>query len=374
MDVVQQWRDFLASEPSLTEDESAAREEALQELTLAAMADDAQTRAAVVEAFRDQSGARLRQALGSVVLPPREELAEEPARWWSHPEVRTDPAVMPVAMALSLPPASVLLEEADFRTDPLSMCTSWFAGPAARRQLDASVDAEPQRSDGQRLTHVIHVNLADESSNQGPEAFASTGLPDHGALQLFHDLSTEGWDDESDPTAWQVRWLPLADGDEVSLTDGAADSMVPLNPQVVPTVPSPLEPSLNDEEYDRYARAHAWLEELGHEMNTMAGPDGPDFDERLTPWDDSYEPLPSLTRMSGCPSAERTEETVGILTARLPLTAQNDRHVLLLDVNPENYGQDSWFHGGHNVEVWMRASDLVRRDFSSIWCLIRTDA
>lgn len=389
MTIIDDWRSFLAAENDLPEEKAASQEASLEERTLGEMSRDPEVRKEVVRAFRDQSNPALRQALGSLVLPPRANLVDNPIWWWDHPEVRLDAETMPTALALSLPVASVLLGDDDFAADPMSMCSSWFGGPAARLRSDTDT-VVPQRSDGLPLTHVVHVDLADEAANQGPAVFARLGLPDDGAIQFFHDLTTEGWDEETDATAWRVRWLP-ADELEVPALNGAsltrrlrdrlrassasspAEDLLPLNPQIVPTIPSPLEPDLDDASFQRYQRAYDWLEELGTEMNTMARPDEFDLEDRPTPWDDGYEPLASLTRMGGYPSSERTDEITEILVAKLPLAGPDDHHVLLLDLNPDNYGRDEWFHGGHHLEVWTRHSDLESRRFDAVWCLIRTD-
>ncbi|MFC5730986.1 MULTISPECIES: DUF1963 domain-containing protein [Nocardioides] len=376
MDLVARWAELLRAEATLPEHETEVIEAALVSDTLTALAAGGAEREAILIAFRESEGTdeALRHALGTVLFPPFPRAVLHPDEYRSHPEVAFDADRMPVGVALGLPVAEDLVETG---SDPLDFARSWFCGRPAVPG-DVSGWEWPTRSDGAPLTHVVQVDLASEVLNQGEDHFALTGLPGDGVIQLFHDLETFGWDTTDDTTAWHVAWHPIPAGEEVDLEvaeGGPLDAVpaFPINPQLLATVPSPLDlTDASDEEWTRFERARQWLEQSAYEMNLMAD----DHRGRLTPWDDDYEPLPPISRMGGFGHAETNKELLDVLDQQLPLTGDDD-HVLLFDVNPlaitETDALINWFHGRRHLEVWMRRSDLDSRRFDHVWCVIRTD-
>lgn len=370
MSLVDDWRALLASEGSLPELEFERREEELRQASWEALRRGGSERVTLIQAFRDTDDEDLRWCLEGVILPPCVRAAVEPDEYRSHPEVRFDANQMPIKVALGLPVAADLADMPGFKASPLAWTTSWFGGSPATP--DGGSWRRPVRSDGTQLIHVVQVDLAQESTNQDSALFGSTGLPDDGMIQFFHDGETDGWEPDADATAWHVRWIPATDPENLSVI--VADSighrlpLRPINAQTTATVPAFLDRGTEDER-ERYQRAADWLEHAPLMQNAMAG----EKSEPLTPWDQNYEAPQSVSRMGGFGYAERSAEVERLLSKVLPLVA-GDAHVTLFDINPLSIGEPHRFHGGRHVEVWARQSDVRARRFEKVWAIIRTDA
>lgn len=378
MDLVTRWKQLVRAEGVLSEDELEVQQGLLTQVTLEALRAGGEEREALISAFAAAAhlDPDLHDALGSVILPPAHRAARHPEEYREHPEVRFDAERMPLRAALGLPVADLSHDMAakaeDFR--------SWFGGRPALVPGEAAGWQWPCRADGRPLTHVVQVDLAHEALNQGEDLYPRTGLPDDGIVCLFHALETFGWDSTDDSTAWRVLWQPQDARDEagevepVSPAAPNAAPPFPINPQVVATAPTPLDlEDAGDEEWERYDRAVEWLEQFAHEANAM----GTSEADRLTPWQEDYEPVAPLSRMGGFGHADTHAELTDVLHEKLPLAEEGDGYYLLFDVNPLAITDTSvlttWFHGGRHLEVWLRRSDLVARNFTNVWCVIRTD-
>ncbi len=214
---------------------------------------------------------------------------------------------------------------------------------------------------------------------------ARAGLPETGILQIFHDLTTCGEPSDGDLHAWQVRWLADPDGElresatsapwPQDLPEEDRVAAVPINADIAPTIPSPLDvSSLSDGELERYVRLRAYLDGWPTTRN-IAGrslrptdPDEPQGD----PWAPGYVPAQPLSHLGGVGYVETNPDHVEVLNAALPVTG-DDAHVLLADINPRQFTDADWFHGGRHLEVWIRRSDLDAECFGLVWCFIRTD-
>lgn len=395
MDIVARWRAHVASQTEMVPAMWDREHEELLVATAAVLQQEGPERDALISAFRAARSEddEFRWALAEVLIPNLSEASLDPTVVLEHPEVR------PVAAKLSVRPALALSVLHRYDDEPIDVddYQSWFAGSPAAVDLPEGgspapgVDLDPTRADGTALTHVLQLNLRAESHNQGQEFLARVGLPSDGILNVFHDLETFGSEPDDDPSAWRVTWRPVPD-DEVPLlpTDRpSAEPAVPLNPQLMLTVESPLNhPELTDPEFERYERLLNLLEAAPYDSNPSFDPVGDlddldvDEGEPLSPWDEDFEPVEPLSRWGGFAAAERNEELSAVLHKRLPVEV-GDEHLLLLDLNPQavrrelgisqpSSGMGDWFHTRH-LEVWARASDTAARNFANVWCFIRTD-
>lgn len=375
--LVRRWREFLAQEPDLPLHRADAISQRLTEETAALLAAGGEDRGVLLDAYAgdDDLGA----AIGSALLPPPARAVRDHEALRGHPEVGFGPAELPLRTSLSLPVAEMLVDHEGFRAEPLAWTGSWFAGLPAVALGHREEHSWPVRSDGAPLTHVVQVDLAAESANQGLEELGGTGLPDDGVLQVFHDLETYGDDEDADPSGWAVRWITTFMPDELTIADAPPGlsvlPAVPINAQTnltAPDLPEDLRRRWRDEDVQRYDRVRDWLELSAAEANMMATGPGTE----LTPWHDGFVPPPHVSRAAGFPATAITDRLRSVLDARLPL-AGADEHVLLIDVNPLQLDRhvpasEHWFHGGHHLEVWIRAGDLAARRFDSCWAFIRT--
>ncbi|MQW75371.1 DUF1963 domain-containing protein [Nocardioides sp. dk4132] len=303
-----------------------------------------------------------------------------PEDFRADPRVHLGPEVLALPAALALPTVQDEVAAA-VRRDPLGRgWLSWFGAVPVVPAGDSF--PWPRRSDGRPLAHVLQLDLEAERRNHRAARFDLTGLPGDGLLQFFHDLETYGEPGDANSLAWQVRWLPKAEDHASSfalaaapddLEPGCRAELMPLNTEVFATARSPLDlpDDLPDDVQERYGRVFDWLNEYPYARNTLSRSDDRN---PLTPWQDGYEPLAPVSRAGGHGFVEENPDYREHLEQALPL-APGDSHVLLLELNPDQLGAPSdWFHGVRPVQVWIRASDLARRDFHEVWAQIRTDA
>ncbi len=240
---------------------------------------------------------------------------------------------------------------------------SWLGGPAV-----GPLARWPERHDGKKLAHVATLHLGeiadvvDEDHRKAwgpgmPDRYApSLSLPDSGALEIFHDGETSGYDqsDRADG-AWQVRWSPAPDGSVVDAP--AADAPTGVCQVVIPyasfSIRSPEDAiGLPEEEFNRVERANNAILDAWQSF-FMAGR------EKV------YTPLSHLYGHSW----KGTDELNDTLARVLPL-ASADEHVLILDLESWTH-LEGWFGDAGHLEVWMRRSDLATRNFDAAWCFIR---
>ncbi|ROQ41553.1 uncharacterized protein DUF1963 [Frondihabitans sp. PhB188] len=241
---------------------------------------------------------------------------------------------------------------------------SWLGGPA----LGLAAEEWPRRPDGIPLAHVATVNLWAVDQCLGVETQADWpnaigGLPDHGVLQVFHDLTqTHGTDaDDRDSGGWKVQWIP--DPDFTVLANGPADLELPSDAcqafHLFATWSIPAESAAARESTkaftanQRALQAYQWM--WSWQRTMIRG----------------SRPLP-ITHLYGHSQAGDLEAVEAILPACLPLTEPGDRYRLVLDIESWT-ALEGWFGDACPLEVWMRQSELDARDFDSAWCIVRAD-
>lgn len=237
---------------------------------------------------------------------------------------------------------------------------SWVGGPAVH-----PLPAWPRRPDRAPLAHVMTVSLADVDSWGQDDRHAwpdhRQGLPTTGALEVFHDLQTYGWEVADRETgAWLVRWVEQPD--HMRFAEAPDD------------VDPPTE----------VCQAGMFLP--GFSLRSpaeclMAGHDGFDAAELVTEqfqraWlfqrtgSAAGHPVP-VTHVYGH-SQNGAAPALRVLADALPLEAENDSYRLILDIESWTHLYE-WFGDAAPLEVWMRDSDLRNRRFDRAWCIMRTD-
>jgi len=234
---------------------------------------------------------------------------------------------------------------------------SWWGGPAATPTPDW-----PRRRDGVPLAHVLSIHLGHLRWWDDPDIYTAWGspdlwLPDHGVLQIFSDLRTDGFGvDDGELGAWRVRWIvpdeprglvepPVgAQPPHAHLVDGYDGFMVPASCDL----PADL---AGREEADEVnvALARAWDWQV--HQRALKHP-------------------PAATHLYGYSSLgyRRIKQH---LDRVLPCET-TDHHRLLAELVP-NPVLPGWFTDGVHLEVWLRDSDLQTRRFNAAWCLLRSD-
>ena len=298
--------------------------------------------------------------------PPLAGPAAEVTTWLHHPAVHVpwladDVRFSVVLSALNLPPGRDDIDS--FWNGVVHL--SWLGGPAV-----GPLPQWPQRRDGKKLSHVASLHLTEVADVVedgyrevwGPgmpdRADASRSLPDTGVLEIFHDCETFGDEPEGRADgAWLVRWVEVPDGSVAESPDGD-EGPVETCQVVIPcssfSIRSP-EDSMGLASIDlaRVERANQAVQSAWGSLSTSG--------RRKVP-----QPLSHVYGHSwkGATGA-RT-----VLAVTLPVTG-DDEHVLVLDLASWPH-LDGWFGDAGHLEVWMRRSDLAKRDFARAWCLIRT--
>lgn len=267
--------------------------------------------------------------------------------------LRDDVAWSPVFTAQSFSPGRSELDELWTTGGEVS----WLGGPAI-----LPLPEWPRRRDGRPLAHVTAVALTDVDGAALPEekeAFPDhrEGLPTSGALEVFHDLETYGYEAaDGSIGGWLVRWVP--EPDRSGFAEAPADLATPTEVAQSGlflrgwTLPSTTD-FVGSERFDAAealgeAYQRAWL------FQQTRSTDG---------W-----PVP-VTHVYGHSQAGRAE-ALRVLAEVLPLEA-GDSHRLILDIESWTH-LDQWFGDAAPLEVWMRESDLTARRFDRAWCMIRT--
>ena len=236
---------------------------------------------------------------------------------------------------------------------------SWLGGPAL-----LPLPEWPRRPDGTPLAHVASISLheaavaaAEEDKAAWPEH--DEGLPDHGWLEVFHDLSVYGWDaGDRDGGSWLVRWVPEAQRPGFAEpppdldTPGAAcqAGMLLRGWSARPSGDFLSDRGQNSAaEHVQQEFQRAWSAQRNNMREALPGP---------------------VTHVYGH-SQVSTAPAVRVLRDVLPLQ-EGDRHRLVLDVESTTH-LAGWFGDSASLEVWMRQSDVAARRFDRAWCLTRTD-
>ncbi|MDY6055355.1 DUF1963 domain-containing protein [Micrococcus sp.] len=242
---------------------------------------------------------------------------------------------------------------------------NWLGGPAV------SIGAWPRNAAGVAMAHVATFHLSDahaalgDPKERGWPDEAAESLPDHGYIQVFHDLETYGYEpDDMEARGWQVTWHmddtsqarpPLVECENANAPDSTAQLGL-FYPGW--TIPSPLD--LGGLTEGAFAAADAAIHELDSAWVAQR------CLEQRAP-----HPIPS-TRLLGHSSTGNVGPREEILPAALPLSSRGDDYVLLAEI--ESWTTlNGWFGDASSLEVWMRRDDLRERRFSECWCIIRTD-
>lgn len=152
---------------------------------------------------------------------------------------------------------------------------SWLGGPAV------SAAEWPRNTAGTPLAHVATFHLGDahaalgDPNERGWPGDVADMLPDHGYLQIFHDLETYGSEpDDGEESGWLVSWHPddpsdsrppLVDDDGSTNAPEPALQLGLFSPGW--NIPSPLDfDGLTDHEFDVTDKAiealhSAWVTE-----------------------------------------------------------------------------------------------------------------
>lgn len=322
-----------------------------------------------------QLRAEIRQAEGDywgflwAILGPDRRLAwTDPDSFRTHVEVGFTAEQMPIRVSAALPRVTTFPSAK--RESKLAKYTrTWFGG----RPLGADEAQWPRAADGTPLAHVVQVGLRDEYE----ELPRAVGLPKRGILQIFHDLTTYGNPEDAEENAWSVRWLDVGSGKKLTVVERPDDlpeeariDPVPARISPMATIPSNLDfNEAEPEPYARYERIALWLEQYPYDRNAFMAPD---LCGDGSPWEeDPWLPEP-VSRLGGYGYNEYNSDYDDALREALPLGA-DDEYVMLADINPAQFTDADWFHGQRHLQVWIRSSDLARRNFDDCWCFIRTD-
>ena len=278
----------------------------------------------------------------------------------------TPPAYSPVLSEQSFPPGDdelrMLFDEG------VPVC--WLGGPA----IGGEGFDWPVNSAGTPLAHVASIGLeslagtvdADGKRAWGGGARVLDLLPESGNLEIFHDLTSFGYDPDGEPSgAWLVRWVPDAAGRPLVAGPGGGVADVDPRPtevcqQVLPvpgwSIPTweDAEPVLGAEAFDAYEAVLLDLQQSWHAQRFGEPAEYP------VPYHHVY----------GHPS--HTRGVADELLARHLPVASDDAHVLVAEFESWT-ALTGWFGDAGSLEVWMRASDLAARRFDAAWCLIRID-
>lgn len=241
---------------------------------------------------------------------------------------------------------------------------SWLGGPAV-----GPLPQWPQREDGTRLAHVATLHLgeiADVVDDKHRKTWGpgmpdrhnpSQSLPDSGALEIFHDCETSGYEQPYGASgAWHVRWVDTPDGTIINAPEDAqtpTDVCQVVIPSASFSISSPEDSiDLPDDEFNRVERANNFILEAWQSF-FMAG-----REKVCTP----------LSHVYGH-SWKGISELSDALGQVLPLNAE-DEHVLISDLESWTH-LEGWFGDAGHLEVWMRRSDLAARSFDKAWCFVR---
>lgn len=274
------------------------------------------------------------------------------------PELLAEAAYSPVLSEQSFEPGDTELRE----LWPEGAWISWLGGPAT-----APLPEWPRRSNGTPLAHVAAIHLADlnsvvdaEGKAAWPAANLREGLPEHGVLEVFHDLESFGYEPEDGPaTAWLVRWVPdpgrrLIDPPvDLDLPSQVCQMVMPMPGFTLPAAADAV--SGPQERFDKTEALELALQ-------------GGWFAQRTGSVKGAPVPFSHVYGRGHRARATAVEE---ILPNVLPLDT-GDEYRLVLDLESWT-ALEGWFGDVGNLEVWMRESDLETRSFDRAWCLIRTD-
>ncbi|GAB3274472.1 YwqG family protein [Kineosporia babensis] len=289
------------------------------------------------------------------------------SKWLSRKEFA--PANLQDQFAFSIVFSEQSLEpgEDELRSDfwPSGAQVSWLGGPA----LLPTTQTWPRTSEGAPLAHIATFDLAGISGVLDPESRKQwqnpplrADLPNTGFLQIFHDLSTYGYEpDDSARQGWLVRWLSSREGltfavppEDLDLPQPAAQVVLPMASFSLPSaldIAADNESAFNAAESAIEAYQSTWRFQRTEGTQTQ--------------------PLP-VSHLYGHSQAGEGLPRQEVLPVVLPLQSEADEYRLIADL--ESWTTlEGWFGDASPLEIWMRQSDLQARDFARAWCMIRTD-
>ena len=237
--------------------------------------------------------------------------------------------------------------------------TSWLGGPAL-----APLPEWPRTPDGTPMAKVVTLSLAHlrleaaesdppRTPDGAPDSWENPVhlLPSSGYLELFHDVRTWGWE-EGDEVSWVLRYVP--EPETLEPVDPPADldtpsetcqEVIPLHGWTVPAGPE------TDSEDVVDALRRGWMVQRGLPA------------ARSTDW------VTPTSHVLGHGVADR-DAAQDALANLLPLEHEDDRWILLLDLESWTHFGD-WWGDAPQVEVWLRRSDLRAHRFDRARLLVR---
>lgn len=237
---------------------------------------------------------------------------------------------------------------------------SWFGGPA----LDAG--PWPCRKDGQPLVHIASISLETLAGSAALEMLDTQVkapplhlLPNHGTLEIFHDLSTYGYSKkDKEAGAWLVRivhggsTLPLVQNPK-ALELAPETFFRHVLPYDSFTLPASADLSLHDAEFETYEKVlHdynlSWQAQRGIEQKHYEVPTSHVYGHSSR----------GLT-----PVADFLASALNCTTSELVLLAEFESWVCF----------PGWFADTGSLEIWIDKTGLSSGELSKAWCLIRTD-
>lgn len=291
------------------------------------------------------------------------EALEEPEEFRNHPLVALN------AHQLPLEPSVVLIEQSE-----QDMGQEQVIRPEEGRNLSQSGgqptwgEADwPTEPSGHPLEFVMQVDLSSAALNLGFDGLTlqQTGLPTSGLLQLFADLSTDVRETHAANAGVVVRLISDRQLERL-VVDTRHEAAFPHARLVTEMAASPGYPdaNLSEEELGRFL----FVEESLEVAARMGLDDSVALESVATP---GHAPVLASSRLRGLGHHVINEQVTASLNSALPLTDE-DRHVILLDVAGNRNLEGAFGDCGH-LQVWIRASDLSKRNFSDIAAMCRTD-
>ena len=309
----------------------------------------------------------LKDWLRGRVLPDLGQGLSDPRGFRSHPLVNFTAEEMPIRPCLALVDVKGSIKKRDLFDEDYAYSCSWFAGSPVVEE-----DQEwPAAEDGFPYVHVVQADLGFMRGDFGgaERIFDDLGIPDSGVLQVFHDLETYGWDADEEP-GWCVRWVEnptkLLDPPPMDRDGYRKPRLIEASTAI--SIP-PVEVFAGEgESWERYHQVAMRVED---QLRSPLSQGKFKEDKRPTAWESDHVPEFPTSRIGGFGYHPLTDEIEEVLLKALPLSSAKDEYFLLFDVAGVRH-LDGWFGDCGHLQVWIRSSDLKKRNFDDVWCIIRT--
>lgn len=287
---------------------------------------------------------------------------EDPEAFRNHPLVNLS------AEQLLLEPSLVLVETEFCAEDEESLPLEEGRNLSRSGGLPtASGRPWPCTQDGAPLEFLVQVDLGSAAQNIGYEGapLAQLGLPVSGILQLFYDMASDVRDIPGPDRGTVLRWVP-EEALSGAVRDTSFEPAYPAQNLIAEVAASTGYPgkNLTRQELERLEYVGEVLEAAARHATDM------ECDPNTVIRADHVPVLPS-SRLRGLGHHESTDEVRAALDVALPLES-GDRHVIVFDVAGNRNLEGAFGDCGH-LQVWMRASDLVERDFTETASMYRSD-